>query len=639
MITPKHIHHLVLNPKSNPTSNPLHGPTAQLNTSPWTPNIIYLPPKKVPAQLHATRGKHVASPAPPRATFHAPPTQKPQTLKITVNKNYVSFNKTPKHISKSEINHRKSKPTKRLVMMNAVAIGLILTTVSFAGLLSPPPATKPEPEPEPESVIVKGGHRAVIVEYADSSGGGNTRISISPPSATAPSKSMILAATDAVAGAAGEVKGKMSDMMSSNGPHVASPRELICDAVGKCKHKIAAAMTRAKEKVAETVEEAKEAVVGGGEDAREGSEADVEQAKKKGEDAADELSSAREKAAERAKEAGDAAERVKEMAKEKAKEVFVEMPKRKAEDVADELSSARDKASEKAKEAAEKLSEKMKEKANEVFVEMPKRKGEEMVEEVAGKAWDVEEKVEAAAGMVREKLRKGERVRDLSDIARRAKEVLCDSVSYVVSRETVDAMMQGIQLFGVAVGYGISVWVTFVMSHVLAGVLPRQQFAIVQSKLYPVYFKAMGFSVGSALLGHLMVQRRRGITEKQEMLQVYGLGGLFLSVLVNYLFLEPRATKVMFDKMKIEKEEGRGRESMTQPIRGREPRGVSDGADAQPATPVAAREHQEPEAKLEKLNERLKKLNMYSSLLNLATLMGLSWHLMYLSQRLQVANR
>ncbi|GAB2239321.1 hypothetical protein Droror1_Dr00025234 [Drosera rotundifolia] len=52
---------------------------------------------------------------------------------------------------------------------------------------------------------------------------------------------------------------------------------------------------------------------------------------------------------------------------------------------------------------------------------------------------------------------------------------------------------QGIQLFRMAMGYGISVWVTFVMSHVLAGVLPRQQFAIVQSKLYPVYFKAMGF--------------------------------------------------------------------------------------------------------------------------------------------------
>ncbi|GAB2220861.1 hypothetical protein Drorol1_Dr00008542 [Drosera rotundifolia] len=53
--------------------------------------------------------------------------------------------------------------------------------------------------------------------------------------------------------------------------------------------------------------------------------------------------------------------------------------------------------------------------------------------------------------------------------------------------------LKGIQLFGMAVGYGISVWVTFVMSHVLARVLPRQQFAIVQSKLYPVYFKAMGF--------------------------------------------------------------------------------------------------------------------------------------------------
>lgn len=66
----------------------------------------------------------------------------------------------------------------------------------------------------------------------------------------------------------------------------------------------------------------------------------------------------------------------------------------------------------------------------------------------------------------------------------------------------------------------------------------------------------------------------------------------------------------MFERMKVEKEEGRGGERTNE---------------------------QELRRKLEKLSERLSKLNTYSSWLNILTLLGLTWHFVYLGQRLGAA--
>ncbi|KAF2297373.1 hypothetical protein GH714_022042 [Hevea brasiliensis] len=150
------------------------------------------------------------------------------------------------------------------------------------------------------------------------------------------------------------------------------------------------------------------------------------------------------------------------------------------------------------------------------------------------------------------------------------------------------------------------------------------------SKIYPVYFRAQAYCIGAALLGHVLGQRKKVFTSKAEMFQVYNLLASIFMVLINTLYLERLATKAMFEKLKIEKEEGRGREI---------PSGEGNRwAEAQPVTaaaPVAENtEQREISTRIIRQNERLKKLNSSSSLLNIVTLMALGWHLVYLGQNL-----
>lgn len=108
----------------------------------------------------------------------------------------------------------------------------------------------------------------------------------------------------------------------------------------------------------------------------------------------------------------------------------------------------------------------------------------------------------------------------------------------------------------------------------------------------------------------------------------------------------------MFERIKLEKEEGRGRElfggehgrgqtNESSPV-GESPASATaatttagGGAGTRLALPVADRAGEAAlRARVAKLNEKLKILNSYSSLLNILTLMALTWHLVYLSQRL-----
>lgn len=115
---------------------------------------------------------------------------------------------------------------------------------------------------------------------------------------------------------------------------------------------------------------------------------------------------------------------------------------------------------------------------------------------------------------------------------------------------------------------------------------------------------------------------------------------VFLRFLFSYF--KACVVQVMFERMKMEKEEGRGRvhvgtrvssEAEQQPIT----------AEVEPAATTVAsqvterREQEVAQAdtdRLDETRERLKKLNSYSSLLNVMSLMSLSWHLVYLAQRL-----
>ncbi|KAK1323186.1 hypothetical protein QJS10_CPA02g00559 [Acorus calamus] len=179
---------------------------------------------------------------------------------------------------------------------------------------------------------------------------------------------------------------------------------------------------------------------------------------------------------------------------------------------------------------------------------------------------------------------------NLTEMARRARELGRDLFEYVLAGETVRAAAEVVRVLGFAVAYGACVWVTFVSSHVLAGALPRQQLGV-----------------------------------------------------------------VMFERMKVEKEEGRGRDladMIGEPVattttftgiaspsgRSFATRETTTTTSATTTTGVASADQEKVKQRLVRLSRRLGKLNSYSSFLNVLSLMGLTWHLVYLAGRLQVAS-
>ncbi|XP_038890648.1 uncharacterized protein LOC120080154 [Benincasa hispida] len=397
-------------------------------------------------------------------------------------------------------------------MTNLFALCLIVTTLSAAGLWSPPPSQ--------QDVIVKEGHRVVVVEYGDQDQH-NTKVSIS----SQPDQ---------------DVKDSESHRT----------RDLICDVYGKCKHKVASAVEKAKVMVSETVQEAHDV----------------------------------------------------------------------GEAVADAFDEAKDTISDKSHQTKEAVLGKARE---------WKEGAKKTVKEAKSREEDVVEGAERLARETGEKIKTGENrlKQNLMGIVDRGVKVIKYSFRHLGFGTDV------LGLLGFAMALGMGVWVTFISSYVLASVLPRQQLAVVQSKIYPVYFKAMASSIGMALFGHLFrrAEWKFPIPKNAEIVQGYVLVAALFMIFANFLYMEPRATKVMFERLKIEKEEGRGIEDI-----GGEP-GIGNVNDSPPAitttTPTQVVDREVVKSRIVGLNKRLKKLNSYSSLLNLLTLMALTWHLVYLSRR------
>lgn len=415
-------------------------------------------------------------------------------------------------------------------MMNVVAISLVLTTLVTAGVWSP----TPEKVNQKEDVIVKEGHRTVVVEFKKDDG--NTKVSISPHEEVVQKSSS----------KGDELKGKVSDTVENVKEKLkveeerigyqkgTTPRELVCDALGKCKHRLASALGRTKEVVSEKAHEAAEKVYEVEEEAME--------------TVADAFGKVKDTVTRKAHEASDKAheakERVKDAAIDKAHEA-----KDKVKDAATDISGkAREAVAEKlhaVKEGVKEAVDTTKTLKGDVErnaskqMEATKRKASEKVKEAEENVGRVSEKVEEGVERAKEKGKK-----DLKEILRRGREVVYDVFGYVLSPESLASGMGILQLMGLATAYGMSIWVTFISSYILAGALPRQQFAILQSKIYPVYFKAMAYSVGTVLLGHLLSQRKRFFSGAAEMLQGINLLASLLMLLFNLKYLEPRATKV-----------------------------------------------------------------------------------------------
>ncbi|XP_058757502.1 uncharacterized protein LOC131630774 isoform X2 [Vicia villosa] len=335
-------------------------------------------------------------------------------------------------------------------MMNILALSLFITSLTTASIFSPNPNTNQKHHQQPNTII-KEGHRVVVVEY-DQDGHQNTKISISPEQDSANIDSTFIENTkDRIKETAsvlpniGQGISQPQDSSSSSHynlhtPNARDAKELICDAYGKCKHKISNAMGKARDKASETIDKKKEL----------------------------------------------------------------------DDNVVEAFDRAKDKVYDKANEAKERVYDK----ANDVHeytrdsLEKAKETGQTFKEHV---------------------------VRNVTEAK--------DGVKKVLSLERVESVMRVANLLGFASGYGMCVWITFVSSYVLSRVMPRQQFAVVQSKIYPVYFRAMGYCLGVALLGHVFGHGMRH-GKSGGVLQSWNLLGSLLAVFVNSLYLEPRATKV-----------------------------------------------------------------------------------------------
>ncbi|MED6111556.1 hypothetical protein PIB30_053322 [Stylosanthes scabra] len=448
-------------------------------------------------------------------------------------------------------------------MMNVLALSLLLTSLAAAGVFSPPPSAD---QKQAASTIVKEGHRVVVVEF-DQDGHHNTKISISPEQNVDSDTGggVLNAAKDKIKEAA-SVLPNVGQGISSQ-PHDAAflhaSKDLICDAYGKCKHKIASAVEKAKDTAHEVINLERESL-----------------AKKK----------------EAAREVGDT--------------------------VSSAVGKTKETVSDKAQDGKEYAKE---------AVEKAKEHGQTLRGDVVRNVSEGNDRLSGVRGAMKRVVG-----------------------GYLGSMDTLDSLMGVADLLGFATAYGLCVWVTFFSSYVLSRVMPRQQFAVVQSKIYPVYFKAMAYSIGLAMVGHVFGHRTKVVSHKAETLQAYNLLASLFTVFANSVYLEPRATKMMFERMKLEKEEGRGREDMTgersrtEEHQHHHQRSTSDPketgtngattpatAASGAATPTRGVVEQDAfRSKIIKLNENLKKLNTYSSILNIMTLMSLTWHLVYLAQRI-----
>ncbi|KAA8546286.1 hypothetical protein F0562_002975 [Nyssa sinensis] len=486
-------------------------------------------------------------------------------------------------------------------MMNLFAVSLVVTSLATAGVLSP----SLEKQKTREDVILKEVHRVVVVEY-EKEDDGNTKVSMSPhePHVThkprkIDEKSYLSATEQMLSEAAAAVKERIEEASSvlpnvgqglsgshpqSNGHSDSpSPGDLICDAFGKCKDKIASAFGKTKEKVSEKAHEVEE-------EAKEVVSETVDGAK-------DTVSHKGHVVSDKVHSVGEGA---KEVGREALGKVY-EVGERVKEVGHGALSKMRETVSQKAHGAEEGAKDAVRkaEHGAEVVVDKVERIGEHIERNVSGKIDKakglVEEKAKQAGKMAEQavetvktgaKRLKEEGQKDLNDILLRGREVVYDAIMYVMSPETTDSLMGVVHLLGFSTAYGMCMWVTFVSSYVLAEALPRQQFGLVQSKIYPVYFSAMASCVGIALLGHFLSQRRLS-SSTAEMFQGYNLLATILMLLGNLLYLEPRATKVMFERMKVEKEEGRGRDGLIDEPSSR----VSDRVADPTATTATAPSH------------------------------------------------
>ncbi|KAK9904742.1 hypothetical protein WJX75_001688 [Coccomyxa subellipsoidea] len=94
---------------------------------------------------------------------------------------------------------------------------------------------------------------------------------------------------------------------------------------------------------------------------------------------------------------------------------------------------------------------------------------------------------------------------------------------------------------------GSNIWTTFIAGITMFKNLPRQTFGKLQAKLFPQYF-AVAIAAGVLQIGTLTFGVPGGIARTQSIT----LGVALVSSLVNWLYIEPMATNLMFERYNLE---------------------------------------------------------------------------------------
>lgn len=135
----------------------------------------------------------------------------------------------------------------------------------------------------------------------------------------------------------------------------------------------------------------------------------------------------------------------------------------------------------------------------------------------------------------------------------------------------------------------------FIGGPVAFSAVPRQTFGLLQSKIFPVYF-AMGTLIPAGLIANLAYAQ--GSFKKIPDLPLYTLAVPLVANAINWLYLGPKATTLMFERHAQEKQEG-----------------VDAHKDKDRISP-----------KIKAMNKKFAQLHGASSLLNLLSFGGLLLH-------------
>ncbi|UJR11427.1 hypothetical protein I4U23_015607 [Adineta vaga] len=92
---------------------------------------------------------------------------------------------------------------------------------------------------------------------------------------------------------------------------------------------------------------------------------------------------------------------------------------------------------------------------------------------------------------------------------------------------------------------GLTLWHSFIGGPVAFKVLPRQQFGLLQSKLFPIYFLSQSVLNGICLI----------TTSNRNSRTIFLIG--IVGGLMNLIIVGPWTSKVMQERHKVEREEGK----------------------------------------------------------------------------------